>query len=92
MDYASNNGMTLYASAGNEPTGTPIYPAGYDSVIAVGGLNPDGTVWENSNYGDFVQQYEMAMATFNGQNYAGTSIATPYAANKAAAAVVPVED
>jgi hypothetical protein len=89
MDYAAANGMTLYASAGNEPTGTPIYPAGYDSVIAVGGLNPDGTVWEKSNYGEFVQQYEMALATLNGQNYAGTSIATPYAAYKAAASFVP---
>ncbi len=80
MDYATMNGLTLYASAGNEPTGTPIYPAGYDSVIAVGGLNPDGSVWENSNYGDFVQIYEAAIADFNGQTYAGTSIASPYAA------------
>ena len=84
MDYAAANGMTLFASAGNEPTGIPIYPAGYDSVIAVGGLNPDGTVWENSNYGDFVNLYEPAKAFFNGQGYAGTSIASPYAAHKAA--------
>lgn len=84
MDYAAVNGITLYASAGNEPTGTPIYPAGYDSVIAVGGLNPDGTQWENSNYGDFVGIYEPALANFNGESYAGTSIASPYAAFKAA--------
>jgi hypothetical protein len=90
MDYAAANGMTLYASAGNEPTGTPIYPAGYDSVIAVGGLNPDGSVWENSNYGDFVEIYDMAVATLDGQTYAGTSIASPYAAYKAAASTVPV--
>lgn len=86
MDMAAANGMVLYASAGNEPTGTPIYPAGYESVIAVGGLNPDGSVWEKSNYGDFVQQYEMALATLEGKSYAGTSIATPYAAYKVAAA------
>ncbi len=84
MDYAAQNGITLYASAGNEPTGTPIYPAGYDSVIAVGGLNPDGTQWENSNFGDFVEVYEPAKANFNGLSYAGTSISSPYAAFKAA--------
>jgi hypothetical protein len=84
MDYAAQNGMLLFASAGNEPTGTLIYPAGYSSVIAVGGLNPDGSRWENSNYGDFVDLYEPAKAFFNSQGYAGTSIASPYAAFKAA--------
>lgn len=84
MDFASQNGMRLYAAAGNEPTGTPVYPAGYDSVIAVGGLNPDGSQWENSNYGDFVEHYQPAMANFNNVTYTGTSIASPYAAFKAA--------
>ncbi|MCP4342160.1 MAG: S8 family serine peptidase [Desulfobulbaceae bacterium] len=84
MKFAAKNGMKLYAAAGNEPTGTPVYPAGYDSVIAVGGLNADGTQWENSNYGPFVERYEPALANFNGLSYAGTSIASPYAAFKAA--------
>ena len=82
MNFAAHNGMTLYAAAGNEPTGTPIYPAGYSSVIAVGGLNPDGSHWKNSNYGDFVEHYEPALANFNNLSYAGTSIACPYAAFK----------
>ena len=80
MDYAAANGMTLFASAGNEPTGIPLYPAGYDSVIAVGGLNPDGSVWDQSNYGDFVEVYGPAWVVFNGQTYAGTSDAAPYLA------------
>ncbi len=84
MNYAAQNGMTLYAAAGNEPTGTLLYPAGYDSVIAVGGLNSDGSQWENSNFGDFVDIFEPAKAVFNGQSYAGTSISSPYAAFKAA--------
>jgi hypothetical protein len=86
MNYITEKGMTLYAAAGNEPTGTPVYPAAYDSVIAVGGLNPDGSKWEKSNYGDFVEFYEPALANFNNISYAGTSIATPYAAFQAALA------
>lgn len=84
MDYAAQNGMVLYASAGNEPLGTPIYPAGYDSVIAVGGLDPVGETWTQSNYGDFVEQYEPAFITFEGKSYQGTSFSSPYAAFKAA--------
>lgn len=84
MNYAVEKGVVLYASAGNEPTGEPIYPAGYSTVIAVGGLNPDGTQWANSNYGDFVPIYEPAVANFSGQTYQGTSISSPYAAFKAA--------
>ena len=87
MNFATQNGMTLYAAAGNEPTGTPVYPAGYESVIAVGGLNPDGSRWGNSNYGDFVEYYEPALAHFNNLSYAGTSIAAPYAAFKSAQAL-----
>jgi thermitase len=84
MNFAAKNGMKLYAAAGNKSTGTPVYPAGYDSVIAVGGLNPDGTQWEDSNYGEFVEHFEPALANFNDLSYAGTSIASPYAAFKAA--------
>jgi hypothetical protein len=84
MNFAAMNGMTLFASAGNEPLGKPIYPAGYGSVIAVGGLNADGTRWDKSNYGDFVELYAPAWAEFEGRVYAGTSIASPYAAREAA--------
>lgn len=84
MNMASRSGIKLYAAAGNSPTGTPVYPAGYNSVIAVGGLNPDGSRWENSNYGDFVEYYEPALANFEDKSFAGTSIAAPYAAFKEA--------
>ena len=82
LDYANASGLTLYASAGNEPTGEPIFPAAYDSVIAVGGLAPDGSKWEQSNFGDFVQDYEPAVAEFGGKTYQGTSISCPLAASK----------
>ena len=85
MDYAAQNDLVLYAAAGNEPTGIPLYPAGYASVTGVGGLNPDGTRWENSNYGDTVDLYGPAKASFNGQTFAGTSVISrqsPYASKK----------
>jgi len=91
LDFAAKRGMVLFAAAGNEPTGEPVFPAALPSVIAVGGLNPDGSRWENSNYGDFVDFYEPAKAVFNGQFYAGTSIASPYAASKAARIISPAK-
>ena len=84
MDYAAQKGMKLYAAAGNEPTGEPIFPAGYDSVIAVGGLAPDGSDWKDSNFGDFVEKKEPAFAEFAGKMYRGTSISCPVAAHQAA--------
>jgi thermitase len=84
---ASEKGLMIVAAAGNEPTGNPVYPAAYDSVIGVGALNPDGGQWENSNYGEFVSFYAPGFATlpvgYKGDpgTYAGTSIATAYTAN-----------
>jgi|GEM_PF-5189713 len=75
---AAQQGVTLYASAGNEPTGTPIYPAGYPFVIAVGGLDPSGKRWAQSNFGAFVDRYAPAFIEYNGQVYQGTSFSGPY--------------
>ncbi|NLX25703.1 MAG: S8 family serine peptidase [Lentisphaerae bacterium] len=86
MDYAAGEGTLLFASPGNEPTGEPMYPAAYDSVVGVGGLNPDGTPWENSNYGDFVEEHKPAIAVIGGQTYAGTSISAADAGHDAALA------
>jgi hypothetical protein len=87
---AAENGLVILAAAGNEATGSPVYPAALDKVIGVGALNPDGTVWEKSNYGESVDLYAPGMANlpvgYEGQPgiYAGTSIATAYAARTAA--------
>jgi thermitase len=87
LNDARSKGLIIVASVGNEPTGKPIYPAAFPSVIGVGALAPDGKSWENSNYGDFVSLYAPGFASlpvgYKGEPgpYAGTSISAAYAAN-----------
>jgi len=88
FEYAGAKGLIIVASAGNEPTGTPVYPAAYPSVIGVGALGPHGKKnWVNSNYGTFVAFYAPGFANMpvghNGDPgiYAGTSISAAYVAN-----------
>lgn len=84
---ASGKGLIIVAAAGNEPTGRPVYPAAFPSVIAVGAVGPDGKTWERSNDGDFVSLYAPGFAAlpvgYKGDpgTYAGTSISTAFAAN-----------
>ncbi|MBW2501716.1 MAG: S8 family serine peptidase [Deltaproteobacteria bacterium] len=84
---ASNRGLVIVASAGNEPTGRPVYPAAYPAVIGVGALEPHGKHWENSNHGDFVALYAPGFATLPVGHrgdpglYAGTSISAAFTAN-----------
>ncbi len=85
--YARAKGLIIVASAGNEPTGKPVYPAAYPSVIGVGALTPHGKTWENSNYGNFVALYAPGFANLPVGHkgdpglYAGTSISAAYVAN-----------
>ena len=90
MDYASNQGLIVVAAAGNTPSGIPVYPAAFKSVIGVGALMPDGEPWTQSNYGNFVFTYAPGLADLPvGSNglpgiYAGTSIAAAYTARRVA--------
>ncbi len=91
IQYASDKGLILVAAAGNSPTGLPVYPAAYESVIGVGALLPDGAVWDGSNHGDFVSVYAPGIAQMpvghDGDPgvYAGTSISAAYIAHQIAA-------
>ena len=93
MNYGRSQGLVIVAAAGNEPTGTPYFPAAYPSVIGVGALDDQGNRWQQSNYGDFVTLNAPGFATLPVGHegapgtYAGTSIATAYAANYIAAAL-----
>lgn len=86
LSDAERRGMVVVASAGNEPTGRPVYPSAYPTVISVGALDGDGGRWDQSNYGDFITVDAPGMASFpvghNGPpgNYAGTSISSAYLA------------
>ncbi len=88
MTYAHNNGAIVVAAAGNTPTGHPLYPAAYPNVVAVSALDREGTRWEDSNYGDFVDISAAGFArmptTDDDQpsgTFGGTSIATAFVAN-----------
>lgn len=84
--YAQSKGAVIVAAAGNEPTGRAMYPASYAGVVAVSALAADGTVWKQSNRGDFVTLSAPGEAQFpvghKGPpgSYAGTSIASAYTA------------
>lgn len=86
INYGASRGLVFVASAGNKPTGKPVYPAAYENVISVGALTPDGKQWENSNFGDFVDGFMPGFANMpvgymaDPGIYAGTSIASAYAA------------
>lgn len=87
---AVSRGLIIVASAGDEPTGRPVYPAAYPSVIGIGALGPDGKIWKQSNFGSFVSLYAPGFASlpvgYKGEpgSYAGTSIAAAFAANRIA--------
>jgi hypothetical protein len=84
INAARESNLFVVAAAGNEPNGQAMYPAAYDGVIAVSALGATGELWENSNYGSFVDLAAPGHAEFPvGHNgpagyYAGTSIATAY--------------
>lgn len=87
---AQGHGMVVVASAGNEPTGRPMYPAAYAGVIGVAAVQADGSPWPSSNHGDAVTLAAPGSADFpvgyQGPpgGYAGTSIASAYVARNAA--------
>jgi hypothetical protein len=91
LDQAMEHGTVVVAAAGNEATGQPVYPAAFDGVIGVGALDRDGSPWEHSNYGSFVDVQAPGIAELpvgsrgEAGTYAGTSIATAYVAGRAAA-------
>lgn len=79
---ALKNGISIYAAAGNEPTGAPVYPAAIPGVTGVGALGRDGKPAPFSNFGAFVDVYGPGTVPVNFNNrllwVSGTSPATAF--------------
>ena len=88
--WVQARGLVVVASAGNEPTGRPLYPAACSNVVAVAALDAEGRTWDSSNYGSFISVAAAGTATlpvgYRGPpgGYAGTSIASAYVARNLA--------
>ncbi len=54
VSYAVRKGVLVVASAGNDGTSTPSYPAAYPQVVAVGATNAAGQRATFSQYGSWV--------------------------------------
>ena len=92
-DYAYSKGMTIVASAGNDPGPILSYPAKLSNVISVGAVNRNRTLAGFSSYGpdlDIVAPGETVLSTYKlnvGEQYfeqSGTSMSSPFVAGAAA--------
>lgn len=91
VQYAASKGVILVAAAGNSGAGSnsPMYPAAYDSVLAVAATGPDGTATMFSNSGTYVDIAAPGFAVLStvprGYSYmSGTSQAAPFVSAAAA--------
>ncbi|MBS0190267.1 MAG: S8 family serine peptidase [Phycisphaerales bacterium] len=53
-DAALADGVLLVAAAGNQSSGTPRYPSGYSSVMAISAVDSSGTFASFSNFGSHI--------------------------------------
>ncbi len=91
LNHAAKRDMLIIAAAGNGgPTAKPMYPAAYDSVIAVTAVDTDGQVFRLANRGKYLDlaapgvdvQHAKAGGGYTASS--GTSFAVPFAATAAA--------
>lgn len=54
INYAHSQGLIIVASAGNDDSNRPVYPAFYENVIAVAATDSNDQRAPFSNYGDWV--------------------------------------
>lgn len=84
VNYAWGKGVVLIAAAGNGIKSVPTFPAYYSKVIAVAATDEKDNLWEDSNFGEWVDVYAPGVemySTLPGNKYgykSGTSMATAY--------------
>ena len=93
VNYAWNKGSVVFASAMNNGTSAPYYPAACDNVIAVSATEPGDTLSGFSNFGswiDLAAPGNNIYTTDNAGGYStwyGTSFSSPIVAATAALAL-----
>jgi Subtilase family len=88
ITQVSQQGIPIYAAAGNEPVTTPTYPAAYPEVVAVTASDSSGNIAPYANRGSFVKIIAPGdnVIGYDGQNYLveGTSTSTAFISGTAA--------
>jgi subtilisin family serine protease len=92
VKYAGSKGAVLVAAAGNSGVTTAMYPAAYDGVISVGGVNERNGLYPWSNRGPWVRVTAPGCNVATAlrgtyENFCGTSAAAPVVAGVAALAL-----
>lgn len=65
VEELSASGVLIVASAGNDSTDVPCYPAGMPVVLSVGALDPDGKRAPFSNFGPWVKCWARGAAVIS---------------------------
>ena len=91
LGKAQKSGLTILAAAGNGgPLAEPLYPAAYDSVVAVTAVDASGKVFRLANRGTYLDLAAPGVSLLHaraGGGYtssSGTSFAVPFATTAAA--------
>jgi len=90
IDYAVRRGVIVVASAGNNNTSVPQYPAGYPGVLSVAAVNDADRKASFSNYGNTIAVSAPGtniISAYPGGYFAmgtGTSFASPMVAGEVA--------
>jgi minor extracellular protease Epr len=87
ISAASDKGAFIVAAAGNEgPAAATVYPAGYESVIAVSAFDTQHQAYRWSNRGDYIDYSALGVNVLSAQpqqslgKESGTSMAAPVVA------------
>ena len=91
LQRASESNVVILAAAGNGgPTAEPMYPAAYNTVVAVTAVDAGGQVFRLANRGDYLQLAAPGVGVRHAEagggftSSSGTSFAVPFAATAVA--------